>query len=847
MAAAADAAAAAVAAAVASPADARAAAVGTFLRRVLEQAESERSGHSAEVLRHHIASLEQNNAASSTDDEADRRLLARSRFTLDAPYPPRGDQPAAIRSLTRGLQAGRRFQTLRGCTGTGKTFVMANVIARADRPALVLAPNKTLAAQLCNELRAYLPHNRVEYFVSFYNYYCPEAYLPASDTHIAKSSQINDDIDRFRHAATRALFERPDTVIVASVSCIYGLGMPSTYLHAAIRVRVGEAGGTEVDVDALQARLLALQYGEKEAAAPWTRGVFALRNARTVDVAIPWEADGVVYRVVYALDCQTVERVARVDTNDAGAGEVDLGDEVVFYPAKHFVTPADLLEAAIANIKDEAAGCVAAFAAAGKRLQADRLRARVAADVTMLADVGYCAGVENYSRHLAGRAPGAPSECLLDYFPVDDWLLIVDESHVTVPQVSSMAVGDRVRKEALVAHGFRLPSAFDNRALTGAEFWSKVSRAVLVSATPGEFELQAAASSGGAVVDQVIRPTGVLDPVVHIFPSAGQVDHLAAALAHRAARGERAIVTTLTKKLAEDLSSHLAERPPLAGVLGRPLSVSFLHSGVDSVARMEVLEQIKRPVVAPADAAAGTPADGIDVVVGVNLLREGIDVPGVSLVAIMDADKDGFLRSDTALIQTIGRAARNVRGEVYMYADLVTGSMRAAINETNRRRSIQAAYNAERGVAPTPLVAKPPSPAGGGGGGGGARGGAKQLLTEVRERHAERAPRRLFGDAARGGSAAADAADWPLAPRASAEEEAEEAAAVVAAAAASAADGPARVAALRAQMRAAARRLDFEGAAALQAQVAALEGRRPAVEAEGRVAPTERRGARPGA
>jgi len=285
VAAAADAAAAAVAAAVASPADARAAAVGTFLRRVLEQAESERSGHSAEVLRHHIASLEQNNAASSTDDEADRRLLARSRFTLDAPYPPRGDQPAAIRSLTRGLQAGHRFQTLRGCTGTGKTFVMANVIARADHPALVLAPNKTLAAQLCNELRAYLPHNRVEYFVSFYNYYCPEAYLPTSDTHIAKSSQINDDIDRFRHAATRALFERPDTVIVASVSCIYGLGMPSTYLHAAIRVRVGEAGGTELDVDAVQARLLALQCGEKEAAAPWTRGVFALRNARTVDVA----------------------------------------------------------------------------------------------------------------------------------------------------------------------------------------------------------------------------------------------------------------------------------------------------------------------------------------------------------------------------------------------------------------------------------------------------------------------------------------------------------------------------------------------------------------------------------
>ncbi|KAK1858639.1 hypothetical protein I4F81_001240 [Pyropia yezoensis] len=686
----------------------RATKITVFLRHLLARDEADRAGHSADVLSRHIASLEQSNTATAADGDADRLLLERSRFSLEAPYPPRGDQPAAIRALTAGLQADppRRFQTLRGCTGTGKTFVMANIIARTDKPTLVLAPNKTLAAQLCNELRAYLPRNRVEYFVSFYNHYCPEAYLPASDTHIAKSSSINDDIDRFRHAATRALLERPDTVIVASVSCIYGLGMPSTYLEAAIRA-----------------------------------------------------------------------------------------------------------------IKDEAKACVAAFAAAGKRLEADRLRERVAADVAMLAEVGYCQGVENYSRHLSGRAPGAPSECLLDYFPADDWLLIVDESHVTVPQVSSMAVGDRVRKDALIAHGFRLPSAYDNRALTGAEFWAKVSRAVLVSATPGDFELQAASSAGGEVVDQVIRPTGVLDPVVHIFPSAGQVDHLAAALVARAARGERAIVTTLTKKMAEDLSTHLAERPPVAGVLGRPLSVSFLHSGVDSVARMEVLEQIKRPVVVPADAANGTEADGIDVVVGVNLLREGIDVPGVSLVAIMDADKDGFLRSDTALIQTIGRAARNVRGEVFMYADMVTSSMRSAINETNRRRAIQVAYNTERGVSPTPLVAKT-LPAGGRR--GAAQGGAKQLLHEVREHHAERSPRRVTDVASSDGlgdDAVATGGAWPLAPLANDDD-----AAAAVDALGDGSDGPARVETLRTRMKAAARRLDFEAAAAMQAQIAALDG-----------------------
>lgn len=799
----------------------RATKITVFLRHLLARDEADRAGHSADVLSRHIASLEQSNTATAADGDADRLLLERSRFSLEAPYPPRGDQPAAIRALTAGLQADppRRFQTLRGCTGTGKTFVMANIIARTDKPTLVLAPNKTLAAQLCNELRAYLPRNRVEYFVSFYNHYCPEAYLPASDTHIAKSSSINDDIDRFRHAATRALLERPDTVIVASVSCIYGLGMPSTYLEAAIRLRVGDAGGTDLDMDALQARLLALQYTEKEGGAAWTRGVFAVRDARTVDVAIPWEADGVVYRVTYALDCQTLARVTRIDTNDSDSGEVDLGDDVVLYPAKHFVTPSHLLEAAIRAIKDEAKACVAAFAAAGKRLEADRLRERVAADVAMLAEVGYCQGVENYSRHLSGRAPGAPSECLLDYFPADDWLLIVDESHVTVPQVSSMAVGDRVRKDALIAHGFRLPSAYDNRALTGAEFWAKVSRAVLVSATPGDFELQAASSAGGEVVDQVIRPTGVLDPVVHIFPSAGQVDHLAAALVARAARGERAIVTTLTKKMAEDLSTHLAERPPVAGVLGRPLSVSFLHSGVDSVARMEVLEQIKRPVVVPADAANGTEADGIDVVVGVNLLREGIDVPGVSLVAIMDADKDGFLRSDTALIQTIGRAARNVRGEVFMYADMVTPSMRSAINETNRRRAIQVAYNTERGVSPTPLVAKT-LPAGGRR--GAAQGGAKQLLHEVREHHAERSPRRVTDVASSDGlgdDAVATGGAWPLAPLANDDD-----AAAAVDALGDGSDGPARVETLRTRMKAAARRLDFEAAAAMQAQIAALDG-----------------------
>lgn len=804
-----------------SAATERAAKVIVFLRRLLTRDEADRAGHRADVLSRHIALLEQSNAVTAADGDADRLLLERSRFFLEAPYPPRGDQPAAIRALTAGLQADppRRFQTLRGCTGTGKTFVMANIIARTNKRTLVLAPNKTLAAQLCNELRAYFPRNRVEYFVSFYNHYCPEAYLPASDTHIAKSSSINDDIDRFRHAATRALLERPDTVIVASVSCIYGLGMPSTYLEAAIRLRVGEAGGTDLDVDALQARLLALQYSEKEGGTAWTRGVFAVRDARTVDVAIPWEADGVVYRVAYALDCQTLARVTRIDTNDSDSGEVDLGDDVVLYPAKHFVTPSHLLEAAIRAIKDEAHACVAAFTAAGKLLEADRLRERVAADVAMLSEVGYCQGVENYSRHLSGRAPGAPSECLLDYFPADDWLLIVDESHVTVPQVSSMSVGDRVRKDALIAHGFRLPSAYDNRALTGAEFWAKVSRAVLVSATPGDFELQAALSAGGEVVDQVIRPTGVLDPVVHIFPSAGQVDHLAAALVARAARGERAIVTTLTKKMAEDLSTHLAERPPVAGVLGRPLSVSFLHSGVDSVARMEVLEQIKRPVVVPADAANGSEADGIDVVVGVNLLREGIDVPGVSLVAIMDADKDGFLRSDTALIQTIGRAARNVRGEVFMYADMVTPSMRSAINETNRRRAIQAAYNTERGVSPTPLVTKSPLE---GGRRGAAQGGTKQLLHEVREHHAERSPRRVtdvvtpdgLGDDAPDAGAA-----WPLASLAGDDYPAPAADALD-----DGCDGPARVEALRAHMKAAARRLDFEAAAAVQAQIAALDG-----------------------
>jgi excinuclease ABC subunit B len=572
---------------------------------------------------------------------------------------PAGDQPEAIEALAQGIERGERFQTLLGITGSGKSFTIAGVIARVQRPTIVMAPNKTLAAQLASEFRELFPKNRVEYFVSYYDYYQPEAYLPSTDTYIEKDSSINDEIDRLRHAATSALLSRRDVIIVASVSAIYGLGSPEEYSKQCLIVDRGE----EREQRSILARLVELQYERNDFT--FTRNKFRVRGD-TIEVFPAYEERAV--RI--SLFGDEVERIASVDPL---TGEVvEELDRLVLFPASHYVTSDEHLQQAIAGIETELADRLAWFERHGKLLEAQRLRMRTTYDLEMLREIGVCSGIENYSRHLDGRAPGAAPYTLLDYFP-DDFLIVLDESHQTVPQLHGQYEGDRSRKTTLVDHGFRLPSAMDNRPLRFDEFVEKVNQAVFLSATPSAYEIE----QSSQVVEQIVRPTGLIDPEVIVRPTKGQIDDLVHEIKLRADKDQRILVTTLTKKMAEDLTDYLLE-------LG--MRVRYLHSEVDTLERVEILRSLR--------------LGEFDVLVGINLLREGLDLPEVSLVAILDADKEGFLRSETALIQTIGRAARNVEGQVVMYADQMTDSMQRAISETNRRRKKQLEYNAEHGIDP---------------------------------------------------------------------------------------------------------------------------------------------------
>ncbi|MDH6706046.1 excinuclease ABC subunit B [Kitasatospora sp. MAA19] len=586
-------------------------------------------------------------------------------FEVVSPFQPNGDQPAAIAELERRIKGGEKDVVLLGATGTGKSATTAWMIERLQRPTLVMAPNKTLAAQLANEFRELLPNNAVEYFVSYYDYYQPEAYVPQTDTYIEKDSSINEEVERLRHSATNSLLTRRDVVVVASVSCIYGLGTPQEYVDRMVPLKVGQ----EIDRDVLLRRFVDIQYARNDVA--FTRGTFRVRGD-TIEIfpvyeelAVRIEMFGDEIEALYTLHPLT--------------GEIISQDESVYvFPASHYVAGPERMERAITGIEAELEGTLARLEKQGKLLEAQRLRMRTTYDIEMLRQIGTCSGVENYSMHFDGREPGSPPNTLLDYFP-EDFLLVIDESHVTVPQIGAMYEGDASRKRTLVEHGFRLPSAMDNRPLKWEEFLERTDQTVYLSATPGPYEL----SRGDGQVEQIIRPTGLIDPEVIVKPTEGQIDDLVHEVRRRVERDERVLVTTLTKKMAEDLTDYM---------LGLDIRVRYLHSDVDTLRRVELLRELR--------------AGRYDVLVGINLLREGLDLPEVSLVAILDADKEGFLRSGTSLIQTIGRAARNVSGQVHMYADRITPSMEKAIDETNRRRAVQQAYNKKHGIDPQPLRKK---------------------------------------------------------------------------------------------------------------------------------------------
>ncbi|MFK8186006.1 MAG: excinuclease ABC subunit UvrB [Phormidesmis sp.] len=588
-----------------------------------------------------------------------------NQFDIQAPFEPAGDQPKAIKQLVKNLNAQHEYQTLLGATGTGKTHTIARTIDKIGKPALLLAHNKTLAAQLCNELREFFPDNSVEYFISYYDYYQPEAYIPTTDTYIAKTASINDEIDMLRHSATRSLFERKDVIVVASISCIYGLGIPSEYLNASIPLRVG----AETNQRQVLRDLASVQYTRNDL--EMGRGRFRVKGD-VLEIGPAYE-DRVI-RVEFFGD--EIDAIRYIDPITGTT--IQSMESLNIYPARHFVTPEDKLQAACQGIRAELKEQLEFLETNGKLLEAQRLEQRTRYDLEMLEEVGYCNGVENYTRHLAGRVPGAPPECLLDYFPHDDWLLAIDESHVTVPQIRAMYNGDQARKRVLIDHGFRLPSAADNRPLKAEEFWTKVNQCIFVSATPGDWEKEV---SEDRIVEQVIRPTGVLDPEVMVRPTDGQVDDLLGEIRERAAKNERTLVTTLTKRMAEDLTDYFHEH----GV-----RVRYLHSEIHSIERIEIIQDLRN--------------GEFDVLIGVNLLREGLDLPEVSLVAILDADKEGFLRAQRSLIQTIGRAARHVEGKAILYADNMTDSMDAAISETERRRVIQSKYNEDNGIEPKPII-----------------------------------------------------------------------------------------------------------------------------------------------
>jgi len=584
---------------------------------------------------------------------------AKNPFRVDAEFVPAGDQPAAIEALSAGIEAGDRFQTLLGITGSGKSATIAWTIEQVQRPTLVLAPNKSLAAQLANELKEFFPDNRVEYFVSYYDYYQPEAYMPSSDTYIEKDSSVNDEIDRLRHSATSSLLTRRDTIVVASVSAIYGLGSPEEYETQLLVVRTGE----EHDQRSILKRLVELQYERNDM--NLVRGKFRVRGD-TIEVHPAYDETAVRIELFG-------DEIEQITVVDPLTGErLETLEELVIFPATHYATSEQRMQAAIERIQSELQTQLAAFEKDGKLLEAQRLRMRTEYDLEMMQEVGYCNGIENYSGPIDGRAYGEPPYTLLDYFP-EDWLLVIDESHVAVPQLHGQYEGDRSRKSTLIEHGFRLPSAADNRPLTFEEVMERLNQVVFLSATPGDYELQVSSQ----VVEQIVRPTGLIDPEVVVKPTKGQIDDLHELIKGRVEKDERVLVTTLTKKMAEDLTEYLLE-------LG--IRVRYLHSEVDTIQRIEILRDLR--------------LGEFDVLVGINLLREGLDLPEVSLVAILDADKEGFLRSETSLIQMIGRAARNVAGEVVMYADQMTDSMQRAISETMRRRGLQQRYNEEHGINP---------------------------------------------------------------------------------------------------------------------------------------------------